>query len=96
MSKLSRNIALACGHPEGLATLHRDEQTAGCPVCEKNVRVFAVQARFDLADGGWVAECPELPGCFSQGETREDALSNLADAVAGVISLHSEDNPHDP
>lgn len=41
-------------------------------------------------DGGWVAECPELPGCFSQGETREEALSNLSDAVAGVISLRLE------
>jgi predicted RNase H-like HicB family nuclease len=37
-----------------------------------------------------VAECPELPGCFSQGETREEALSNLSDAIAGVISLRLE------
>lgn len=44
----------------------------------------------DTLDGGWVAECPELPGCFSQGDTREEALSNLSDAVAGVISLHLE------
>ena len=44
----------------------------------------------DTLDGGWVAECPELPGCFSQGETREEALSNLSDAIAGVISLRLE------
>jgi len=44
----------------------------------------------DSLDGGWVAECPELPGCFSQGETREEALSNLSDAIAGVISLRLE------
>ncbi len=44
----------------------------------------------DTLDGGWVAECPELPGCFSQGETREEALSNLSDASAGVISLRLE------
>lgn len=44
----------------------------------------------DTLDGGWVAECPELPGCFSQGDTREEALSNLSDAIAGVISLRLE------
>lgn len=96
MSSLSRDIALACGHPEALATLHRDERMAWCPVCEKSVQVFAVSTRFDPLDGGWVAECPELPGCFSQGWTREEALSNLADAVAGVISLRVEGYPHAP
>ena len=44
----------------------------------------------DTLDGGWVAECLELPGCFSQGETREEALSNISDAIAGVISLRAE------
>ena len=39
VGNLSRNIALACEHPEGLATLHRDEKTAWCPVCEANVEV---------------------------------------------------------
>jgi len=30
--------------------------------------------------GGWLAEIPELPGCMSDGETREEALKNLEDA----------------
>jgi predicted RNase H-like HicB family nuclease len=46
--------------------------------------------REDTLDGGWVAECPELPGAFSQGETRDEALRNLSDAVAGIISLRME------
>lgn len=37
-----RDIALACEHPEGLATLHRDEQTAWCPVCEADVNVTKI------------------------------------------------------
>jgi predicted RNase H-like HicB family nuclease len=49
-----------------------------------------VRVRPDSLDGGWVAECPELPGCFSQGETREEALHNLSEAVAGIISLRME------
>jgi predicted RNase H-like HicB family nuclease len=33
-------------------------------------------------DGIWVATCPGLPGCISQGRTREEAAANLAEAVA--------------
>ncbi len=51
---------------------------------------LTVRVQEDALDGGWVAECPELPGCFSQGETRGEALSNLSDAVAGIISLRME------
>jgi hypothetical protein len=40
---MSRNIALECGHPEGLATLHQDELTAWCPVCESDVSVAKVE-----------------------------------------------------
>jgi predicted RNase H-like HicB family nuclease len=35
----------------------------------------------DLEDGGFVAEVPSLPGCVSQGETREEALANVRDAI---------------
>jgi len=36
----------------------------------------------DHEDGGWIAEVPSLPGCLSQGDTREDAMTNIRDAVA--------------
>jgi predicted RNase H-like HicB family nuclease len=35
----------------------------------------------DHEDGGWVAEVPSLPGCISQGETREEAIANVRDAI---------------
>jgi predicted RNase H-like HicB family nuclease len=35
----------------------------------------------DHEDGGWVAEVPSLPGCISQGETREEAIQNIRDAI---------------
>jgi predicted RNase H-like HicB family nuclease len=40
----------------------------------------------DHEDGGWVAEVPSLPGCISQGETREEALANARDAIATWIN----------
>jgi predicted RNase H-like HicB family nuclease len=36
----------------------------------------------DLEDGGYVVEVPSLPGCVSQGDTREEALANARDAIA--------------
>lgn len=47
-------------------------------------------------DGMFVAECPSLPGCISQGESREEALRNIKDAIEGYIESlkkHSEAIP---
>lgn len=32
-------------------------------------------------DGAWIAEIPSLPGCISEGETRDEALRNVAEAA---------------
>ena len=32
-------------------------------------------------DGFWVVECPSLPGCISQGQTKEEALENIREAI---------------
>ena len=42
-------------------------------------------------DGYWVAECPSLPGCISQGRTREDAIENIKEAIEGYIAALEED-----
>jgi predicted RNase H-like HicB family nuclease len=36
-------------------------------------------------DGRYVAECPDLPGCLSEGETLEDALENVNEAIIGCL-----------
>ncbi len=43
-------------------------------------------------DGMFTAECPTLPGCISQGKTREEALTNIKDAVMGYIESLSKHN----
>ena len=40
----------------------------------------------DREDGGWIAEVPSLPGCVSQGESKEEALSEVQDAIAAWIT----------
>ena len=42
-------------------------------------------------DGYWVAECPSLPGCVSQGESRQDAIVNIKDAIGLYISVLEDD-----
>jgi len=46
---------------------------------------------FPGEDGYWVAECPSLPGCVSQGTTREDAIKNIKEAIAGYILALQDD-----
>ena len=43
-------------------------------------------------DSYWVAECPSLPGCISQGETREEAIRNIREAIEGYIAALEEDD----
>ncbi len=43
-------------------------------------------------DGWWVSECPSLPGCISQGRTREEAIANIKEAIEGYIQALSDDN----
>lgn len=40
-------------------------------------------------DSGWVVECPSIPGCFSQGETREEALVNIKDAIKICLEVRA-------
>ena len=43
-------------------------------------------------DNFWVAECPSLPGCISQGETKEKAINNIKEAIDLYIETLREDN----
>jgi predicted RNase H-like HicB family nuclease len=42
-------------------------------------------------DGFWVAECPSLPGCISQGENRETAITNIREAIEGYVLALQDD-----
>jgi predicted RNase H-like HicB family nuclease len=41
-------------------------------------------------DGIWVAECPSIPGCISQGKTRDEALANIREAIALCLEVRAE------
>lgn len=41
-------------------------------------------------DGVWVAECPSIPGCVSQGANREEAVENIREAIRECLEVRAE------
>jgi predicted RNase H-like HicB family nuclease len=51
---------------------------------------FAVVIHVEPVGGLW-GEVPALPGCYSQGETVDELLANLREAIAGVLEVIKEE-----
>ena len=56
------------------------------PVQQRNLSVHARTER-DVLDGGWIAECLELPGCVAQGNTEREAVEHLIEVITDVLAL---------
>ena len=41
-------------------------------------------------DGVWIAECPSIPGCVSQGKTKDAALKNIQEAISLCLEVRAE------
>ena len=63
---------------------HRDE--------DKFFFKFDVTVEKDELDGGYVAESIDFPGCVAEGETEEEALENIIDALGGVLTVRLQKN----
>jgi len=50
---------------------------------------FVVSIQQD-EDGVYVADCPSIPGCVSQGETEAEAEANIADAIRECLAVRAE------
>jgi predicted RNase H-like HicB family nuclease len=49
--------------------------------------IFKVIIRPDAEDGGFNVSCPALPGCHSQGDSEEEALANIREAILGCLEV---------
>lgn len=47
-------------------------------------------------DGVWIVQCPSIPGCVSQGKTKDEALTNIREAIALCLEVRSEKECHSP
>ena len=52
---------------------------------------FKVVLEEDEEVGGYIVSCPGLPGCFSQGETADEALENIKEAIQACLESLAED-----
>ena len=50
----------------------------------------------EAEEGGHWAEVPAIPGCATQGDTFEELLANLYEAVEGCLSVGDEPDPNEP
>jgi predicted RNase H-like HicB family nuclease len=41
-------------------------------------------------DGVWIAECPSIPGCVSQGASKDEALKHLDEAIRACLEVRAE------
>lgn len=51
---------------------------------------FQVVIEEDADDGGYIVHCPALKGCWSQGDTIEEAIDNIKEAIAGYLKTLNE------
>ena len=64
------------------------------PCCKLLTMKLTVRLTYDDAENMYTAVCPTLPGCVSQGKTREGALVNIKDAMEGYFaSLKKHNEP---
>jgi predicted RNase H-like HicB family nuclease len=61
------------------------------PTERRKMRVYHFSAIIEKDKNGYYVSCPELQGCYTQGDTYEEALENIKDAVR----LHVEDRIED-
>jgi len=61
-----------------------------CTIIE-NMMHFKVVLEEDEEVGGYIVSCPGLPGCFSQGETADEALENIEEAIQACLESLAED-----
>ena len=48
------------------------------------------------ADGGYTVHCPALPGCFSQGDTKQEAIRNIKEAISAYLESLEKDKEKIP
>ncbi len=55
-----------------------------------NIMIYKVVVTPDHEDGGFTVSCPAIPGCHSEGDTLEEALENIKDAIVGCVGVLNE------
>jgi predicted RNase H-like HicB family nuclease len=55
----------------------------------EKIMIFLVTVDRD-EDGVWISECPSIPGCVSQGVSKQEALDNIKEAIELCLEVRAE------
>lgn len=67
------------------------ETVGGDPTVEHHASwALTMSVQPDDCDGGFIAECAEVPGAMGQGETEDEALRDLVEAINAVVAVRLE------
>lgn len=61
-------------------------------VLKKQIGTMQYHIKLIQSDEGWAVSCPALPGCHSQGTTRDDAVENIKVAIQEWLEVESEES----
>ena len=53
-----------------------------------NMKFFVTMDRDE--DGVWIVECPTIPGCISQGNSKQEALKNIQEAIQRCLEVRAD------
>jgi predicted RNase H-like HicB family nuclease len=60
-------------------------------MARKRKEILKLPVTLELGEDGYIiAECPAIPGCVSQGRTREEALENIKDAILACLEVRKQ------
>jgi predicted RNase H-like HicB family nuclease len=89
-SRANRYEVSKCSRQIPYNRLHSTSRLGLLRLCENwTVEHFSVVIHAD-PEGGFWAEVPALPGCYSQGETIDELRENIREAIAGVLEVMRE------
>jgi predicted RNase H-like HicB family nuclease len=63
-----------------------DEQDRGTTLSNRHESSLRQVMLVRGEDGSWVAECPSLPGCYGEGQTREQAIEDIKESIASHLA----------
>lgn len=75
------------GRPEDERERHHEPPT----ISERGTWNLLIQVEPDELDGGFVAETQDVPGAMAQGDTEEEAVENLGDALAAIVQAKMDE-----
>ncbi len=57
-----------------------------CPPCRSSADIMKYKVVLHESDEGYAISCPGLPGCWSQGETEDEAIRNIQEAIHDYLA----------